>query len=144
MERPEPAAGVVEDAVEDDPHAAAVRRVEELAERRVAAEERVDLEVVVRVVAVVGGRLEDRRQVQRVDAERLDVVEVLDDPEEVAALEAVVRRRGVPRLERARLRDPRAARESVREDLVEDGVSDPGGRVGHVEESSHEVARAVW
>ena len=42
VERPEAAAGVVEDAVEDDPHPAAVRLVEQLAQRVVAAEQRVD------------------------------------------------------------------------------------------------------
>ena len=79
MERPEAASGVVEHAVEDDPDPAVVGGVEQLAQRRVAAEQRVDREVVVRVVAVVRGRLEDRREVQRVDPEVLEVVEVLGD-----------------------------------------------------------------
>ena len=68
MERPEPTAAVVEHAIEDDAHAARVTRVEELAQRIVAAEERVDLEVVVRVVAVVGSRRKDRREVERGNA----------------------------------------------------------------------------
>ena len=129
VERPEAATGVVEDAVEDDPHPALVGAIEQLAERRVAAEQRVDLEVVVRVVAVVRGRLEDRRQVDRGDAEVLEVVEPLGDAEQVAALEPVRRRRRVPRLERPGLRHPLARREPVREDLVEDRVADPGRRV---------------
>ena len=85
------------------------------------------VEVVVRVVAVVRGRAEDRGQVERGDAQVLEVVEVLRDPEQVAALEPVVRRRGVPRLERARLADARAGRESVREDLVEDAIRTQSG-----------------
>ena len=129
MERPEPAAGVVEHAIEDDPHPAVVGRVEQLAQRVVAAEQRIDREVVVGVVAVVRGRLEDRGQVERVDPEVLEVVEVLDDAEQVAALEAVVGRRRVPRLERTRLVDALARREPVGEDLVEDRVADPGRRV---------------
>ena len=89
VERPEAAAGVVEDAVEDDPHAAGVGRVEQLAQGRVAAEQRIDQLVVVGVVAVVRGRGEDRVQVERRDAQVAQVVEVLGDAQQVAALEAV-------------------------------------------------------
>ena len=86
VERPEATTGVVEDAVEDDAHPPAVRHVEQLAQRLVPAEQRVDMEVVVRVVAVVRRGLEDRRQVDRRNAEVLQVVEPLDDAEQVAAL----------------------------------------------------------
>ena len=58
-------------------------------------------QVVVGVVAVVRGRREDRCQVERGDAEVLEIAEVLDDPEQVTALEPVHRRRGVPGLEGA-------------------------------------------
>jgi hypothetical protein len=51
---------------------------------------------------------------------------VLDHPEQVAALEAADRGRAVPRLELPRLDDPLAGGEPIREDLVEDGVGDPG------------------
>ncbi len=98
VERPEPAPGVVEDAVEDDPHPAVVGRVEQLAQGIVATEQRIDRQVVVGVIAVVRGRGEDRVEVERGDAEILEIAEVLGDPAEVAALEAVGRRRRVPRL----------------------------------------------
>ena len=95
MERPETAAGVVEDAVEDDLHAARVGRVEQLAQRRVAAQQRVDHLVVVRVVTVVGRRGEDGIQVQRRDAELAQVVEMLGDAQQIAAFETGTRgRRG--------------------------------------------------
>ena len=129
VEREEAAAGVVEDPVEHDAHPAAVRRLEQLAQGVVTAEQRVDLEVVVRVIAVVRGGTEDRCQVDRGDPEVLEVVEALGDPAQVAALEAVVGRRRVPRLEDTRLVDPVAAGEPVREDLIEDRVADPGRRV---------------
>ena len=87
MEGPEPPPGVVEDAIEDHPHPAVVGAVEQLAERGVAAEQGIDREVVVRVIAVVGGRLEDRRQVDGGDPQVLEVVEVLHDAAQVAALE---------------------------------------------------------
>ena len=57
-------------------------------------------------------------------------------PEQVAALEAVGRGRGVPGFERARLWHSDAAREAVREDLVEDGVADPV-RAGGAERTAH-------
>ena len=55
MERPEAAARVVEDPVQDDPHPAAMCSVEQLAQRSVAPQHRVDVQVVVGVVAVIGG-----------------------------------------------------------------------------------------
>ena len=128
---PEASAGVVEDAVEDDPHPPGMGRVEELAQGRVAAEQGIDLEVVVRVVAVVRGGREDRGQVERRDPEVRQHRQVLDDPEQVAALEAVGRGRIRPGLEVARLGHPVAGREAVWKDLVEDGVADPGWRVDH-------------
>ena len=129
MERPEAATGVIEHAVEDDAHPALVGAIEQLAQGGIAPEQRVDVEVVVGVVAVVRGRLEDRGHVDGVDPEVLEVVEALDDPEQVAALEPVRGRRRVPRLDGPGLAHPIAGGEPVREDLVEDRVADPVGRV---------------
>ena len=57
---------------------------------------------------------------------------MLDDAEQVAALEPLARRWAVPWLEGARFVDALAGGEPVGEDLVEDGVADPGRRVdGH-------------
>ena len=58
------------------------------------------------------------------------VVEPLDDAEQVAALEAMDRRRAVPGLQRSRLGHAARLGEPVREDLVEDRVADPGRRIG--------------
>ena len=126
MERPEAAAGVVEDAVEDDPHAAGVGRVEQLAQRRVAAEQRVDRQVVVGVVAMVRGGREDRVQIEGVDPEIGQLVESLGHAEQITALVAGVGRWRVPWLQRPWLGDPLARGEPIRKDLVEDGVADPG------------------
>ncbi len=142
VEGPEATASVVEDTVEDDPHPSVVRRVEQLPQRRIATEERIDMEVVVGVIAVVRGRGEDRGQVESGDADRLQVGQPLDDPQEVTALEAVPRRCCVPRLEGAGLGDPRAGREAVREDLVEDRVTDPGRRVDRHRSSVGRARRA--
>ena len=125
MERPEPSTAVVEDAVEDDPHPASVGLVEQFTERRVAAQQRVDRHVVVRVVAVVRCRGEDRREVQRGDAEVIELVQALGDAEQIAALEPVICRRRVPVLQRPDRRQTPTPRKSVGKDLVEDGLRDP-------------------
>ena len=125
VERPQSAAGVVEDAIQDQPHAALVYRVDQLAQRFVAAQQRIHPPVVVGVVPMIRGRGEDRVQADGVDPQVDQVVEMLGDPQQVAALEAVPRRRIVPRLQVTGLVYARAPRESVREDLVDDRVSYP-------------------
>src|SRR5690606_4213354 len=125
VELQEAPAGVVEDAVEDHAHAALVSALEQLAQRAVASQERVDPVVVVSVVAVVRGRLEDRVEVERRDAERPYVVQPLGDAQQVAALVAMHRRRRTPGLEVRGLHPPLRGGEPVREDLIEDRVLDP-------------------
>ncbi len=132
MERPPAAAAVVEDTVEHDAHAARMCLVEQLAQGVVATQQRVHGEVVVGVIAMIGGRGEHGVQVERRDAETLQAIEVLDDPVEVAALEAADRRRSVPGLELTGSRHAATASKPVGEDLVEDGVAHPGWSVdGH-------------
>ena len=62
---------------------------------------------------------------ERGDPELLQLAESLHDAVKVAPLEPVSGRRRIPRLERARLPDPRRTRETIGEDLVEDGVAHP-------------------
>ena len=130
VERPEAPPGVVEDAVEHDPHSPGMERVHQLSQRGRPAEERVDGQVVVGMVPVVRRRAEDGSQIEGGDAELGELVEVLDDPQEVAALEPVAGWRRVPCLEGSGGGDARRAREPIREDLVEDGVTDPARRGG--------------
>lgn len=80
---------------------------------------------VLRVVAVVRARGEDRVEVEGRYAEVVQVVELLDHAEEVAALVTVQCGRGIPLLEVARLVNSWATCEAVGEDLVEDGVLHP-------------------
>src|SRR5687768_3333455 len=80
-----------------------MRRREERPKRLVSAQQRVDAVEARRVVAVRAARGEDRRQVERVDAELLEVVEALLDPAQIAAVplargvRATPRRQVVPR-----------------------------------------------
>ena len=129
MERPEAAPGVVEDAVEHHPHPAPVGRLDQVGERLVAAEQRIDREVVVRVISVVRRRREDRVQVERVDAQVLEIAELVGEAAQVAALEPVGGRGRVPALEAAGFVDAVTLGEPVGEDLVEDRIADPGWRI---------------
>ncbi len=105
--------GVVHHQVGDDPDAALVRRVEQRDEVLDRAELRQHLVEVADVVAAVAQRrVVERRQPQAVDAEPLQVVQLLDQPAQVAL--------------------PVAVRVVERPDqhLVEDGALEPGLVVG--------------
>src|SRR4029079_17335227 len=93
---------------------------------------------------VVGRGLEDRRQVDGGDPQVFEIVEMLDDAAQVAALETEVRRRRVPRFEDTRLVDAVAGGEPVGEDLVEDRVPDPGGGVDAHRRSCVTAGAGVW
>ena len=58
MKRPEATAGVVEHTIQNDPHVAFVRGIQQPPQRVVATQQRIDIEVIVRVIAMVGGRAE--------------------------------------------------------------------------------------
>ena len=83
------AAGVVERDVTDHPDAAFVGGGDQRRQRIVAAQEGVDVVERGRVVAMRGLRREERRQVDEVDTQALEMVEVLLDPGEVAAVQLV-------------------------------------------------------
>ena len=86
---------MVEDAVEDDLDAGAVGRAHQLGELLVRAEERVDAQVVLRVIGVVAGSVEDGVEVDRRDAQALQVADAPGDAGQVAAeVVAAARRLG--------------------------------------------------
>ena len=102
--------GVVEHELGDDPQPALVRLVEEAPELPQGAVGRVDAAVVGDVVAVVAQRRRvERQQPDRGDAEVLEVVEPLREPDEVADAVAV------------------AVGERAHVQLVDDGVLVPVG-----------------
>ena len=81
-------AAMVENGVEDNAHPARVRLGRKAAESLVAAKHGIDAEIVADVVFVVGTRLEYRREVQRIDAQFLQIVELLPYSVEVAPRKA--------------------------------------------------------
>ena len=82
--------GVVEDTVEDETDSLCLGSGRQRGERRVSPERRVDVHVVGRVVAMVRSGVEDRREPDRLDAERLQVVELVLDPLEIPAEEVAI------------------------------------------------------
>ena len=80
-------AGVVRGEVAQNLHADHVRGVDQSYECFVAAKHRVHPVKAGSVIAVVGPGGEERRQIENVDAQRLQVAEVLDDTVEVPAVE---------------------------------------------------------
>ena len=73
------AAGVIEHAVQHDANVPGMGLADQFPQSGVAAQQRIDFLVIVRVVAMIAGRLEDRVQIDRVDAEVGQVVQVLGD-----------------------------------------------------------------
>ena len=61
------AADMVEHAVENHLHPPRMRLIQQLPQRRISTQERIHLVVVVRVIAVVGSRLEDGIEIERGD-----------------------------------------------------------------------------
>ncbi len=123
---------MVEDPVHHDAHAATVRGVQQLVQRGVAAQQGIDAEVVIGVVAVIARRGKHGIQVERVDAQLLQIVQAVHDAEQVATLVALLGRGRAPLLEAdaGRVLKARAACEAVRKDLIEDSVFDPIGCFG--------------
>ena len=83
-------AGVAEDAVQYNADAVRAALLAEFLENLLVAQERVDGEVVRRVVAVVGCRPEDRVQVERGHAQRFQIRDLLADAVQRAAKEIEV------------------------------------------------------
>ncbi len=130
-------AGVVGGEVADQSQAVGVDGVGQPLQRLVAAEERVHPVEGHRVVAVGGPRLEDGRQVEQRRAQVVEVVEVLGDAVERAAVPlerhvgALVHDRLVPLAGDGPVGDGRAGlgpAEAVGEDLVADLVGHPRGQ----------------
>ena len=121
---------MVKHAVEHDADIARVRLVEQLPEGWRAAQQRVDREIVVGMVAVVCRRGKNRVEIQRADPQVGQIVEVFGHPEQVSALKTEHARRTAPGFQRVRLGQTGGAGKTVRKNLVEDRVCDPAGYGG--------------
>ena len=122
--------GMVEDAVQDDPHPPGMTRIHEMPEDLFIPERGVDPHVVGGVILVVARGKEDGVEVQGVHAQRLDVVQVVNDPLHIAAEEIPAIRDAAPRSNTPGIVGWIAVREAFRKDLIEDGISNPGRYAG--------------
>ena len=112
-------AGVVEHTVQDHPHAPLLRLGAEGTEIVLGPQHGVDLRIVRRIVAVVGGGLKNGAQVQGGDAQGLQIVQLRRDPrqgaaEKVPVADLTVRVRPPLRRVVPVLMDPAAAHQPVR------------------------------
>src|SRR5262249_18408877 len=104
-----------------------VGAAQELPEGVEVAEPVVDPRVVDGVITMTRDRFEDRGQVDRRGAQVADVVEMVDDAAQVATGEHRSGRLAAPRADAFGVQGGVAVGKPVREDLVEDGIADPGG-----------------
>jgi hypothetical protein len=98
VELEESATRVIKDAIQDDADAASMARPDQFAQCVVSTEQRVDSEVVVCMIAVVTGGLEDGSQIESIDSQRFDVVKMFDNTEKVPTPITFCGRCRVPRL----------------------------------------------
>ena len=81
--------------------------------------------IVVRMIAMIRGRLKDGAEIQRVHPEIREIIEVVDHAQQIAALEAVRGRWGLPRLQVGWLLDTAAGGKTIGKDVIEHGLLDP-------------------
>ena len=89
---------MVEHAVGDHAHIARVRFVEQPPESAIAAQDRIDVVVVIGVIAVIGCRSKDRIEVERCNAEVLQIIQLFGHAQQIAPFEAERIGRRVPGL----------------------------------------------
>ena len=125
LKRREAQAAVVEHAVQHDADVPRVQRVGQIAQILQRAEQRVNLVIVERVVAVGGIRKENRRHIDHAHAQLGQIRHGLQNALEVAAEAIFVRHAlAAPRLDGLLPRHIHAA-EAIRKDLVADAPARP-------------------
>ena len=80
---------MIEDGIQHDFHAALVAFIHEFFESFSVAESRVDLQVIDRVVFVVGRSFKNRTEIDTIDTQVLQIIKLVDDPLQVAAEEVL-------------------------------------------------------
>ncbi len=125
MKLPKAATGVIENTIKDNPHAALVGTVEQLTQRVIAAQQRIDVVVIKGVIPVVRGRGKDRAGIDCRDTQILQIIELLRDAVQVSPLKSMGRRGGVPGFKVLYRCDPAAACEPIGGALLEDSVLHP-------------------
>src|SRR5688572_12021614 len=115
VELPETPAGMVEHTVEHNLDIAEMRLIEQLSQRRIPAQQRINLKVIKSVVAVVRCAGENRVQIERRYTEVAQIVQLIDHAQQITALKALFFGMATPLLEfqPRRMVDPRAAGKAI-------------------------------
>jgi hypothetical protein len=78
---------MVERHIEDHAHIDGIQRGAQIGERAIAAKIRIDAVEIGHIVAMIAARCEDRVQVERVHAKRCEIVQLVRNADQIAAVE---------------------------------------------------------
>src|ERR1041384_4957828 len=90
---------MIEDTVQNDPNIVPVSLFEQLQEGGIPAKQRIDGIIIVGMITMVGGRGKDRVEIESRDPQGFQVIQVLRNPKQIAALETIWRGGRIPGLE---------------------------------------------
>ena len=119
------AAGMVEDAIQDNANIPAMGFLDEDIKCFPATQQRINQVIVMRVVAMVGSRLKDRVEVDGIDPQVLQVVQFFIDTQKVSTFETLYCWGRVPWFHVIRLDNFLTMRKAVRENLVKNCIFNP-------------------
>ncbi|MNI12751.1 hypothetical protein D3C73_659450 [compost metagenome] len=125
-------ARMVEHCIQQHADSAFVAGGDQLFQRLYITKMRIDRHIVFRIVFVVGGRGEDRGEVDAGNAELAQMIQMVNDPLQVAAEKVLRCRRSAPRLHIGRIPAGIAICKPLRENLIKDSVLHPGRRSKNV------------
>jgi hypothetical protein len=128
VERPEASAGMIKDTIQNHMHIPGMGLIQQLPERHIAAQQRVHLKIIKGVVAVIGGGGKNGIEIEGIDAQFLEIIQLIHDSMEVSPLKPLFLGRAAPRLKLkpSRVPGPGTPGETVRKNLIKDSILCPG------------------
>ena len=117
---------VVKNAVQNYLHFIAVRDIQKGQEFHFGPQFWVNLEIIHRVIAMVGGREKDRVQIDRIDPQIKQVIHAVNDPLNIPAMKTLVGRFGVPGYNGFWVVCRMTVGKPVRKDLIKNAILHPG------------------
>jgi hypothetical protein len=97
------------------------------------------LKIIIGVIAVIGSGGKNRVEIEGIDAQLLEIIQLIHDPMEVSPLKALLLRRAAPGLKpnSSRMPGPGTPGKTIRKNLIKDGIFCPGrGVYSHQAKSS--------
>ena len=102
VEWEEAPAGMVENAIQNDAYSTLMCRIQEGLKSFISSEEGIHQVIIVRVIPVVGSRLEDRIEIDRIDAKVFEVIQLFVNPDQISTFITVDSGGAVPFFEKPR------------------------------------------